>query len=199
MNAAPEGRAPYGVPRASSDSYRERSNQQPGGGGRGAGGGGGVGGGRGGAGYSDPSSMPPQRPFGETHAETTYSPRPPPPRQPGASLDNAIQGLSPAPPGPANGSRNGGARIDQSAGNGGRDRTQGSVPRANKPQRICGSCGEPLTGQFVRALDSTFHLECFKCRVRVQARLLGKILGLTLTGLRRSRRLEILSRRQRRR
>lgn len=30
--------------------------------------------------------------------------------------------------------------------------------------RICSKCGEPLTGQFVRALDGTFHLDCFKCR-----------------------------------
>lgn len=31
--------------------------------------------------------------------------------------------------------------------------------------RTCKKCGEPLTGQFVRALDGTFHLDCFKCRV----------------------------------
>ncbi|KYK55428.1 hypothetical protein DCS_07391 [Drechmeria coniospora] len=30
--------------------------------------------------------------------------------------------------------------------------------------RICKKCDEPLTGQFVRALDGTFHLDCFKCR-----------------------------------
>ncbi|KAJ9245833.1 hypothetical protein DTO271D3_6079 [Paecilomyces variotii] len=29
--------------------------------------------------------------------------------------------------------------------------------------RICKKCGETLTGQFVRALGGTFHLECFKC------------------------------------
>lgn len=32
-------------------------------------------------------------------------------------------------------------------------------------QRICKKCNEPLTGQFVRALGGTFHLDCFKCRV----------------------------------
>jgi hypothetical protein len=32
--------------------------------------------------------------------------------------------------------------------------------------RMCKKCGEPLTGQFVRALDGTFHLDCFRCRVR---------------------------------
>ncbi|KAI1382170.1 RhoGAP-domain-containing protein [Hypoxylon crocopeplum] len=30
--------------------------------------------------------------------------------------------------------------------------------------RICAKCGESLTGQFVRALDGTYHLDCFKCR-----------------------------------
>ncbi|TDZ12832.1 Rho-type GTPase-activating protein 1 [Colletotrichum spinosum] len=35
---------------------------------------------------------------------------------------------------------------------------------ASGQQRICKKCGEPLTGQFVRALDGTFHLDCFKCR-----------------------------------
>jgi hypothetical protein len=32
--------------------------------------------------------------------------------------------------------------------------------------RMCKKCGEPLTGQFVRALGGTFHLDCFRCRVR---------------------------------
>jgi hypothetical protein len=31
--------------------------------------------------------------------------------------------------------------------------------------RMCKKCNEPLTGQFVRALGGTFHLDCFKCRV----------------------------------
>ncbi|KAH8885186.1 RhoGAP-domain-containing protein [Thozetella sp. PMI_491] len=43
-----------------------------------------------------------------------------------------------------------------------------SRPRTNRsasgPARLCKKCGEPLTGQFVRALDGTFHLDCFKCR-----------------------------------
>lgn len=37
-----------------------------------------------------------------------------------------------------------------------------------KPKRsgkICGKCGEALTGQFVRALGGTYHLECFTCHV----------------------------------
>ncbi|KAF2105399.1 rho-type GTPase-activating protein-like protein [Lophiotrema nucula] len=34
-----------------------------------------------------------------------------------------------------------------------------------KPRRskTCGKCGEHLTGQFVRALGDTYHLECFTC------------------------------------
>ncbi|KAH0608062.1 uncharacterized protein H6S33_002114 [Morchella sextelata] len=39
--------------------------------------------------------------------------------------------------------------------------THGSSP---KTTRICGKCQGPLTGQFVRALGGTFHLDCFKCR-----------------------------------
>ncbi|PHH69315.1 hypothetical protein CDD80_6833 [Ophiocordyceps camponoti-rufipedis] len=35
---------------------------------------------------------------------------------------------------------------------------------ASGQTRTCNKCGEPLTGQFVRALDGTFHLDCFKCR-----------------------------------
>jgi hypothetical protein len=42
--------------------------------------------------------------------------------------------------------------------NGGSRRPSGS--------RICGKCGEPLAGQFVRALDNTYHLDCFTCHVR---------------------------------
>lgn len=38
---------------------------------------------------------------------------------------------------------------------------------ASGQMRVCKKCGEPLTGQFVRALDGTFHLDCFKCRVRL--------------------------------
>ncbi|PKY07140.1 putative Rho GTPase activator [Aspergillus campestris IBT 28561] len=41
-----------------------------------------------------------------------------------------------------------------------------SRPNGRPPagtSRICKKCGEPLTGQFVRALLATYHLECFKC------------------------------------
>lgn len=43
--------------------------------------------------------------------------------------------------------------------------------RSRPNRRICKKCGEPLTGQFVRALNGTFHLECFKCHVSAHCRL----------------------------
>ncbi|KAI9798957.1 MAG: hypothetical protein M1833_004310 [Piccolia ochrophora] len=42
-------------------------------------------------------------------------------------------------------------------GNNGERRPSGTT-------RLCKKCNEVLTGQFVRALGGTFHLECFKCR-----------------------------------
>ena len=49
-----------------------------------------------------------------------------------------------------------------------RTRTNGgaALKSSNSTLRVCKKCGETLTGQFVRALGGTFHLECFKCRVR---------------------------------
>ncbi|KAM5356173.1 hypothetical protein ACJ41O_002819 [Fusarium nematophilum] len=46
-----------------------------------------------------------------------------------------------------------------------RNRSRGRSGRSASGQtRTCQACGEPLTGQFVRALDGTFHLDCFKCQ-----------------------------------
>ncbi|ORY60149.1 RhoGAP domain-containing protein [Pseudomassariella vexata] len=45
-----------------------------------------------------------------------------------------------------------------------RNRSRGRGRTGSGQLRICNKCGEPLTGQFVRALDGTFHLDCFKCR-----------------------------------
>ncbi|KAG9232717.1 hypothetical protein BJ875DRAFT_513853 [Amylocarpus encephaloides] len=48
---------------------------------------------------------------------------------------------------------------------GGRNRSRGRNGRTASGQlRMCKKCGEPLTGQFVRALGGTFHLDCFRCR-----------------------------------
>ncbi|KAL9010151.1 MAG: hypothetical protein Q9173_004884 [Seirophora scorigena] len=70
---------------------------------------------------------------------------------------------------------NGNASDSSVGGRHGRDRDQSvtqNIPvrersRTNgnpAPKRVCGRCGEPLLGQFVRAMGGMFHLECFMCR-----------------------------------
>ena len=47
-----------------------------------------------------------------------------------------------------------------------RSRTNGAPgAKSSGTLRLCKKCGEALTGQFVRALGGTFHLDCFRCRV----------------------------------
>ena len=46
------------------------------------------------------------------------------------------------------------------------DPRQRSRRRPSGQPRTCGKCQRTLTGQFVRALGDTFHLECFTCNVR---------------------------------
>lgn len=54
----------------------------------------------------------------------------------------------------------------ESRRSGERNRSRPRGSRATSGQtRTCMKCGETLTGQFVRALDGTFHLDCFRCRV----------------------------------
>lgn len=47
-----------------------------------------------------------------------------------------------------------------------RSRTNGVAGHATPSVQVrtCKKCGEGLTGQFVRALNGTFHLDCFKCK-----------------------------------
>ena len=46
----------------------------------------------------------------------------------------------------------------------GRSQSGGSAGKsAGGTVRMCKKCGETLTGQFVRALGGTYHLDCFKC------------------------------------
>lgn len=45
-----------------------------------------------------------------------------------------------------------------------RSRTHGGR-RGSSNTRTCGKCGGHLNGQFVRALENTYHLECFTCHV----------------------------------
>ena len=44
-------------------------------------------------------------------------------------------------------------------------------PRTGRSGKICGKCGGGLTGQFVRALGDTYHLECFTCHVCTTSKL----------------------------
>jgi len=79
--------------------------------------------------------------------------------------------------GPAAGEGNDSAQSSPGSGRTGRDRDHGrhgtiaDRTRSNGGKsssgtpRLCRKCDEPLTGQFVRALGGTFHLDCFKCRV----------------------------------
>jgi len=41
----------------------------------------------------------------------------------------------------------------------------GGAARRPSASRLCAKCGNSLSGQFVRALDATYHLECFTCHV----------------------------------
>lgn len=48
-----------------------------------------------------------------------------------------------------------------------RSRNNGTpAAKSHNGPRLCKKCGMALTGQFVRALGGTFHLDCFRCRVR---------------------------------
>lgn len=74
-----------------------------------------------------------------------------------------------------------------------RDRSKTGGSRRPSGSRICGKCGESLTGQFVRALGDTFHLECFTCHVSA---LLSRcqLLLTSSTGLREDCRVKVLPR-----
>lgn len=57
-----------------------------------------------------------------------------------------------------------GDRQRQASGDDGKQQKE-SKRRPSGQQRICGKCQRHLTGQFVRALGDTYHLECFTCHV----------------------------------
>lgn len=86
---------------------------------------------------------------------------------PAAGEGNSTNGSS--PPSPKEGRSGRGTDASQSLPY--RDRSQSrnnggmGAKSSNGSRRICKKCGESLTGQFVRALGGTFHLDCFRCRV----------------------------------
>ncbi|KAI9811421.1 MAG: hypothetical protein M1832_000890 [Thelocarpon impressellum] len=61
-----------------------------------------------------------------------------------------------------------GREVDSMKLAGTRDKSRSNRPgggrSASGTLRTCKKCMEPLTGQFVRALGGTFHLDCYKCR-----------------------------------
>lgn len=67
-----------------------------------------------------------------------------------------------------------------------RSRPNGRPPTKSpgSSSRICKKCGEPLTGQFVRALLATYHLECFKCEVSAPCLRNGCRLSVDTVGFR---------------
>lgn len=121
-----------------------------------------------------PSAIPPnQHQYQEFHRRPARIP----PRQnsgdrPGYPGNNAVPGAFP----PDDGDLDAGpARHSESQDREGRAREKrpnsanrersGNGSRRPGGSRVCGKCGLSLTGQFVRALGDTYHLECFTCHV----------------------------------
>lgn len=106
-----------------------------------------------------------QQPIG--NGQTQYAdrnlPDEPLPRPNGAfSTENR---LAASPSGSASGrERDREGEPPKTSGERNRSRTRNGRT-ASGQLRLCKKCGEPLTGQFVRALGGTFHLDCFRCRV----------------------------------
>ena len=72
-------------------------------------------------------------------------------------------------------------------------RSQSTTEAKKSAQRTCKKCGEPLTGQFVRALDGTFHLDCFRCEVGVVVHAAIENADILRSGLRSNCSVKILS------
>ena len=68
---------------------------------------------------------------------------------------------------PSNNESRSGRERNQAQDRPARERSRPNGASGGRPggPRICKKCDQPLTGQFVRALGGTFHLECFLCRV----------------------------------
>lgn len=124
----------------------------------GGGGGGGGGGDGGGAIYGIPPDTLPQPPYHKDQADDRLlnAPTPPfnAPHSPGSPAES-IHGRDRERVGKERGP------TDQS-----RSRTRNGR-HGSAQARVCKACGESLTGQFVRAIGATFHLECFTCRVSI--------------------------------
>ncbi|KDN45879.1 RhoGAP-domain-containing protein [Tilletiaria anomala UBC 951] len=86
-------------------------------------------------------------------------------RDPAALLANSLH-LAPTPENQSVGpSSSGSQAIAQDGGS--KVRCTGAAGGATKERRrdqACAACGKPMSGQFVRALGTVYHLDCFKCR-----------------------------------
>lgn len=98
-----------------------------------------------------------------------------------------------APPSP--GLAPGGGLTVGSGGAGDRRSASGAAA-SPKHTRTCQKCQNPLTGQFVRAIGGTFHLDCFKCMVMPSATLVRRLFCCSrwnlIPGLRRGSGLQVL-------
>lgn len=101
--------------------------------------------------YAEPSAL--------SNGESTVS-HPPLAHRPQDHLDAS------RPPPPRRDTDGSGGTSTPEPGQTPRERTR-EKGRRPSGQRICGKCQRHLTGQFVRALGDTYHLECFTCHVRL--------------------------------
>ena len=103
--------------------------------------------------------------------------------------------MTESPSGSASGRERGDGQLSKTSGERNRSRTRNGRT-ASGTLRICKKCGEPLAGQFVRALGGTYHLDCFRCRVCFND-VVFEILLTRFLGLWRNSRFQILPRRRR--
>lgn len=62
-----------------------------------------------------------------------------------------------------------------------------SSNQSGPSRRLCAKCGQPMQDKFVRAMGKKFHLDCFRCHVRVFS------IAKLMVGMQYHRCLEILS------
>lgn len=86
--------------------------------------------------------------------------------------------------------------LDRPHDHGSKERSKSGGRRpSGHHQRTCGKCQRALTGQFVRALGDTYHLECFTCHVGSAKLTIVESMqpGADIcAGLRQNRRLQVL-------
>ncbi|KAK4995437.1 Rho-type GTPase activating protein Rga1 [Elasticomyces elasticus] len=93
------------------------------------------------------------------HSQTSLNSRPRRERDPDGPLISPSQDMAPFQDRTP-------SAMDASMQSTGRERSRTRTSAYRRPSnthRVCGKCGQSLTGQFVRALGDTWHLECFTC------------------------------------